>query len=360
LFIPLTALPLATVTVGWEALSLGCAIYVAYFLACLVVPRARGVDRLLATTVAVDLMLLFGPLRFSMKGAQVDIMLMALLIGSWQALRAERWVVSGLLLACIIAVKPTYVLLLGFHLWRRGWRAGAVALVGGVLGVVVPFLLAPHQALVDYERINAFYNTPGFIMAPKSISVIGVLQRLCFVFPALWRVYTAPLVATASTALIGLGIYLGASRLVVADGPREGRAWDDAFGLIILVMLLGSPLTEDAHLSLMLIPMGICVATLVERLRQGEQRAWWPLLLVVVCYVYATLPVRSIASYSTYDGWRAVLSGYWFYGLVGFIAVYVWQLRQAAYCPPDRSVLTYGWKRLRSAADLVRMRWSTV
>jgi hypothetical protein len=343
LLIPLSGLSVSSVVTLWSLLSLACAIYLATSLARLVAPAARKLDRALAVAVALDAALLFGPLRHSMRGAQADIELIALAVGAWSALRSGRRVTSGLLLGLAIAVKPTYVLLLGFHLWRREWRAAGSALLVGAAGLAVPFLVVPHAALADYLRVTAFWNTPGFIMAPKSISIFGVVERALYLAPPLWRLFTAPWVARVIAAAIGLGVYVAASRLVPANMRRGEPQWDYAFGLAVMVMLLGSPLTEDAHLALALIPLAIVAAPLVARVRRGEARAWLPLALGGLFFLYVTLPVRGIASFSTYDGWRALLAGYWFYGLAGLAALYVWAGRRAPYRGSDPSVLTAAW-----------------
>ncbi len=350
LLIPLTVLPLSAVAMLWTLLSLACAAYLAAFLARIILPTARGLDRAVAAAVALDAALLFGPLRHSMRGAQVDIELIALAVGAFSALRAGRRVTSGLLLGLAIAVKPTYIVLLGFYVWRREWRAAGAMALAGAIGLTVPFLFLPHQVLADYQRITAYWNEPGFLMAPKSISIFGMLERAFYVAPWLWRIFTAPFVARAIEAATGLGVYLAASRLVPAD-MRQGKPdWDYAFGLAVLVMLLGSPLTEDAHLALALIPLAVLASPLLARARRGEARAWPQLLLGGLFFLYVTLPVRGIASFSTYNGWRVLLAGYWFYGLAGLAALYVWTSRQAPYQLNGPSVLAAAWGRMRRVA----------
>ncbi len=102
---------------------------------------------------------------------------------------------------------------------------------------------------------------------------------------------------------------------------------------------------EDAHLAL--IPLAILAAPLLARGRRGEARAWLPLALGGLFFLYVTLPVRGIVSFSTYDGWRVLLAGYWFYGLVGLAVLYVWVGRQAPYRLDGPSVLAAAWERMR-------------
>ena len=358
LLLPFTVLPLSVLAAGWMLLSLLSALYLALFLVRLVVPGARGVNGVVATVIALDLVLLFGPLRHSMRGGQIDVTLIALVVAAWHALRARRMLRGALLLGLVIAVKPTYVLLLGFHLWRRDWRVVGTTLAVAAVGIVLPFLLVPHQALSDFLRVSAFWNAPGFLMAPKSISALGVFERMCFTFPGAWPLCAAPWISRTPEIVLGLACYLGATMLVDPRLDRDETHWRYAFGLILMVLLLGSPLTEDAHLALALIPLGVVIAPLVAALRHGERGAVLPLLLAGVIFIYWTLPVRSAASFSTYAGWRALLAGYWFYGLAGLAALYVWSGCQAPYRLAGLSALHSGWRELHGG--LLRLRAGAV
>src|SRR5205807_1233921 len=125
------------------------------------------------TAVAVFLaaILLFGPLRHSMAGAEADIVLIALVVASFRALADGHRVASGLVLGLVIAVKPTYAILLVVHLWQRQWRAAMVALLAGAAAVAVPFMIMPHHAVSDFQTVAAYVNSPGALRAPRSNSV---------------------------------------------------------------------------------------------------------------------------------------------------------------------------------------------
>jgi hypothetical protein len=351
LLLPWTILPLALLAAAWALLSLLCAAYLASYLARLVVPGARGLDRLIAVGLTLDLVLLFGPLRHSMRGAQTDIMLIAATVLAWDLLRRQRWVPSGVLLGLAIVIKPTYVLLLGFHLWRRDWRSIGVVLATALVGTMVPFLLVSHQALTDFLRVSAFWAAPGFVMAPKSISLFGVFERACFTAPHLWSLCGALPVSRFIEAVCVIGCYLGASALV----PRRLEAadaahWREAFGLIVLVQLLGSPLTEDAHLALALVPLGVLVAASGGPALRGKRGAQVSLGLAALIFLYFSSPaVRNVASFSTYAGWRVVLAGYWFYGLLALTVVYVWRGQRVLPFLGEGSALAAMWADLTAA-----------
>jgi hypothetical protein len=351
LLLPWTILPLALLAAAWALLSLLCATYLSGYLARLVVPGARGLDRLIAIGLTLDLVLVFGPLRHSMRGAQTDIMLIAVTVLAWNLLQRQRWIFSGVLLGLAIVIKPTFVLLLGFHLWRRDWRSIGVVLATALLGTIVPFLLVSHQALTDFLRVSAFWAAPGFVMAPKSISLFGVFERACFTAPHAWSLCGSVPISRLIEALCVVGCYLGASALVPRRlGTADVAHWREAFGLIVLVQLLGSPLTEDAHLALALIPLGVLAAASGGPALRGARGAQISLGLAALIFLYLSFPaVRTAASFSTYAGWRVLLAGYWFYGLLALAIVYVWRGQRVRPFLGEDSALMAMWLDLTAA-----------
>jgi hypothetical protein len=344
LLLPFTFLPVSLFAAGWVLLLVLSAGYLAHYLTRLVNPTVRVLDQAIAVMVALDVVLLFGPLRHSMRGAQVDILLIALVVFAWNAARKHSWVLSSVVLGLVIAIKPTYGILLGFHLWRRDWRGIGVTLATACLSIIAPFLLVPHQALTDFLRVSAFWAAPGFLMAPKSISLFGVFERACFTASPVWPLCSAPIVSRATMLVVVIGCFAAASVLVPLRFDHvDATRWHYAFGLIVLVDMLGSPLTEDAHLALALIPLGVIVAALRDDARRGQRTAWLALLMTTGIFIYWTLPIRSLATFSSYGGWRALLAGYWFYGLAALAAGYAWLGWQTTPLAVERSVLAHYW-----------------
>lgn len=346
LLIPVTLLLTTThaFLIFWSLLSVGCLAYLSVVLVRWTAPRARGLTYALVFALALDALLLFGPMRIQLVAGQIDLLLTALVAASWTSLQREHPIRGGVLLGLTLAVKPTFGLLLIVCLWRREWRAGAAALLSGALLTVVPFLLAPHQALVDFLGFSAFWSAPGFLRAPKSISLYGELARYTSLVPALWALFTSELAAKAAPLLSLVGVVALTSAYVPRAGRRGDLGWHYACGLSTLVMLLGSPLTEDQHLVLLVLPIGLLLAWCCERLRRGKRGAWMPIVLLLLVLLHLSLPVRNLATFSTYEGWRAPWAAYWFVGLAGLTALYLWAGRRLLTSRGGSASILAGWR----------------
>jgi hypothetical protein len=324
LFAPLTHFSTSVVASAWEVLAVFCALYLADTMTRIIAPKVRGGDRVVVTAVVFAVILLFGPLRRSMADTESDVQLLAVLAAAISALRAGRSGLSGLLLGLAIAIKPTYIFIIALYLWRRDWRAAVSAVSIGAAAIVVPFLMAPHGTLTDYLNVTATTNVPGVLMSPRSISVFGVLARVCYLLPSLWHLLNAPHVAQAVQVVIGLAILGVATRLAPRNRPLGDEQWNYTWGLAVLVMLLGSPLTENTHLVLAAIPLAMVVAQGITLLWQDWRRAGQLLSLGALFYLSVTLPVQQFATFSTYTGWHIVLAFYWFCTLAGLSALTIW------------------------------------
>jgi uncharacterized membrane protein len=99
-------------------------------LAALVPFRARELGWFVgAFVVASD------PIVQTLAHGQTNLAVLALLLLVWWALRSNRPTSAGMALALAILIKPTPVVLLGFLIARRAWRAFAVTF--GVLAVAL-------------------------------------------------------------------------------------------------------------------------------------------------------------------------------------------------------------------------------
>jgi hypothetical protein len=229
------------------------------------------------------------------------------------------------------------------------------------MATLVSFLLVPHQALTDFLHVSAYWAAPGFVMAPKSISLFGMFERACFTSPHLWSRCASIPVARFIEAACVVGCYLGASALVPRHlDTADSVGWREAFGLIILVQLLGSPLTEDAHLAFALVPLGVLVAASSGPALRGARPAQISLGLAALIFLYLSLPaVRNVATFSTYVGWRAVLAGYWFYGLLALVVVYIWRGQLERLFLRQGSALAGAWMELTAAVQPLMLRASS-
>jgi hypothetical protein len=177
--------------------------------------------------------------------------LLGLIAGGWAARRADRPVLSGVLLGVAAAIKLFPAFLGLFFLCRREWRALAAmiaaflalnGLTAAVLGV---------QTYRDYfgHVVPAVGNEFRDYWANASLT--GFWSKLCdarsgHVAP----LFTSPLIAKIGIVAGALTVIgLTAWKTWSATRPREQ---DVAFAVCLIAMMLVSPITWD-HYFLMLI-----------------------------------------------------------------------------------------------------------
>jgi alpha-1,2-mannosyltransferase len=127
---------------------------------------------------------------------QPNLMLLALVLGAFVCLRLGREVSAGTLVATAAAIKAFPLLILGYLVYRRMWRATAATvtvLAAWLLIAPLPFR-TPAQAVDDvavWTRGMLFtYNTHGIAQRPlrsysyKNQSIMAVMHRLLRDVPA--------------------------------------------------------------------------------------------------------------------------------------------------------------------------------
>ncbi len=127
---------------------------------------------------------------------QPNLLLLALVLGAFACLRLGREIAAGVLVATAAAIKAFPILILGYLIYRRMWKATAatvLALAAWLLIAPLPFR-TPAQVvddLVVWTKGMIFtYNTHGIAQRPlrsysyKNQSIMAVMHRLLRDVPA--------------------------------------------------------------------------------------------------------------------------------------------------------------------------------
>jgi alpha-1,2-mannosyltransferase len=127
---------------------------------------------------------------------QPNLVLLALVLGAFACLRLGRAVAAGTLVATAAAIKAFPILILGYLVYRRMWKASAatiVALAAWLLVAPLPFR-SPAQAVDDLivwsQGMVFTYNTYGIAQRPlrsysyKNQSIMALAHRLLRDVPA--------------------------------------------------------------------------------------------------------------------------------------------------------------------------------
>src|SRR6266478_893715 len=234
---------------------------------------------------------------------QPNLVLLALMLGAFVALRAKREIVGGGLIAVAAAIKAFPVLAIIYLVYRRHWKA-AVSLVATLVFLIL-ILPAPfrgfERAWHDLEKWSAGmlkYSEVSVGQRPmrsytwKNQSLIGVSNRLLRHVDAdaasapHQPVYVnfADLNFPAVNAIIvSVALTLGILFIAVMPQRDMRTAESDAieFALLLLLMLMLTPLSFGYFYSWLMLPFAVITQRVL--VGKGSVLLWWtpPALLLL-------------------------------------------------------------------------------
>ena len=272
---------------------------------------------------------------------QPNLVLLALMLGAFAALRAEREIIAGGLIAVAAAIKAFPVIVIVYLLYRRYWTAAAslvVALVFLLLILPAPFR-GFERAWRDLEKWSAGmlkYSEAGVGQRPKrsytwkNQSLVGVSNRLLRRVDAdagsapHQPVYVnfADLKFSAVNAII-IGIALALGIAFIAVMPQRGMrtAQSDAieFALLLLLMLMVTPLSFGYFYSWLMLPF----AVVTQQLLSGKPSVilWWSLPALALLALGILFPRAAQLYGNTFFATLLLFVG---------LSIELWRLKQRA------------------------------
>jgi len=241
---------------------------------------------------------------------QASLVLLALMLGAFVALRSEREIFAGALVAIAAAIKAFPVIVIVYFIYRRHWKTVAsLAVTLSFLLLVVP---APFRGFErtwhDLEKWSVGmlkYSPSGIAQRPKrsqswkNQSLVSVANRLLRRVDA--DAASAPhtpkyvnftdLQFAAVNAVI-TGVALGLGLLFIAVMPqRQMRTTEsDAieFALLLLMVLMLTPLAFGYLFSWLMLPF----AVVTQRVLTGKSSAvlWWSVSALAVLALAIPFP----------------------------------------------------------------------
>jgi len=226
---------------------------------------------------------------------QPNLVLLALMLGAFVALRAKREIVGGGLIAVAAAIKAFPVLAIIYLVYRRYWKA-AVSLVATLVFLIL-ILPAPfrgfERAWHDLEKWSAGmlkYSEVTVGQRPmrsytwKNQSLIGVSNRLLRHVDAdaasaphqpVYVNFTELKFPVVNAIIISVALTLGV--LFIAAMPRRDMRTADSdaieFALLLLLMLMITPLSFGYFYSWLMLPFAVITQrVLVEKV---SSILWW-------------------------------------------------------------------------------------
>jgi hypothetical protein len=228
---------------------------------------------------------------------QPNLVLLALMLGAFVALRAERDIIAGGLIAIAAAIKAFPVMAIVYLIYRRYWTAAAslvVALIFLLLVLPTPFR-GFERAWRDLEKWSVgmlIYSEAGVGQRPKrsytwkNQSLIGVSNRLLRRVDAgaasaqgqpVYVNFADLKFSVVNAIVIVIALILGLWFIAVMPRLDMRTAESDAmeFALLLLLMLMITPLSFGYFFCWLMLPFVV----ITQRVLAGTDRAilWWTL-----------------------------------------------------------------------------------
>lgn len=270
-----------------------------------------------AFIIAVFLMVIFDPTRWSLYLGQVDILVLTSIVLFWISSRSGKVFYASLFLAFAVFVKTYPVILIPF-LFLAGRRRECVrAFVWLGLAVIVSYLVLPQMLWHDWFTrvfpLGGYFRTPPGLYPPADIrneSLNGFLARLLKVGGGL-NAGAGGLVLARSAAYVTIALFVGITGLAVWRGRKLGDSLDRAMIVTLPLIFIIVPFSYRQHM-LYLLPAILFL--IFSNGRPGKKRNMLFYSLLAATALAITLP-RTLALdfYSVFMLWClaifALLSG---------------------------------------------------
>ena len=241
---------------------------------------------------------------------QPSLVLLALMLGASVALRAQREVSAGALIALAAAIKAFPVIAIIYLIYRRYWKAAlsVVATLTFLLLILPAPLRGFERAWRDLEKWSSGmlkYDAAAVAQRPmrsytwKNQSLVSVTNRLLRHVDA--DAASAPHTPvyvnladlkfrTVNAIIISVALALGILFITVMPQRGMRTAESDAieFALLLLIMLMITPLSFGYFFSWLMLPF----AVITQRVLAGKGWAllWWSVPAVAILALALPFP----------------------------------------------------------------------
>jgi Glycosyltransferase family 87 len=285
-FEPLTSMRPRAAFWIWTAinfLSLAIAMY-------LLLANRRALSGRTALLLAA-LILMSAPVNLNFYWGQSQLIVLALMVAAMRAMDRDRDGTAGLLIGAAALLRAYPLLLVGYFVFRRRWRAVVFATIGIAAGgfATIAILGLPqtlsfiHGALwlTDYRVVNRVDNlTLGPLVSRMFWSLTGTAPGSS----ADWIRRAA--IAIADIVVLGLTI-----RATLADANREDPDWR-IYSLWIATAIMLTPVGWHHYLVLLAIPFVQMVVSATAC--RSNSRAIW---MAALSYMLSAISLRAFSRF---------------------------------------------------------------
>lgn len=293
-FEPLTWLRPAAAYWVWFAIN-AAALALAMVLILRAAPRLNRRQMISLNAI----ILLYPPLSNHIFFSQTQIVILLLVVAAMRSLESGRDRTAGLALATAGLLKVFPLVIVGYFVMRRRWRAlgwTAIGLIAGTAATVIAFGLERNASFIAGTYLT---RSPGFLARPANVALGSFISRMFWyaagaVTISAWLDWTRAITVLAGDVLlVGLTIFATLPRAGAAGGDASafGEHESRAFALWVVAAIMLSPTAWIHYLVLLILPFMLIASAGWNR--TASPRALW---LMAASYAVISLSMAIAGS----------------------------------------------------------------
>ena len=282
----------------------------------LIYEKIIGIDGKFIIISSIFLVFVFQPLIENMDIGQVNPFVFFFFVLCLYFLNKKRYAISGAMLSLGILIKPHFILLLPFLLWKKCYRVFFSALISFIILEILGILINGSGVYADYltQTSRILYPSIGN-MSMRNLSLGTLINRVAnlAVHPSFLNVT----ICLALFALLLLFAYL--FHVTKSEFKTLDLSFILEFSLAIIFVLIAAPIVHEHYYIMLYLPILFLWAKLS---RDGKKI---PLFLFFLSFLLIGLKYSLISFPMFRTGPLAIFSGLKLYGVLVlfFLTAYV-------------------------------------
>ena len=251
----------------------------------LLLAHRRGLSRRTAWLLA-GLILMSAPVNLNLYWGQSQLIVLALLAGAMRAMERKREGTAGLLIAAAALLRAYPLLLAGYFVIRRKWRAVAFATTGIAAGLFVTVATVGFTQSLSFVHGALWLTDYSIVNRVDNLSLGPFVSRTWWAFTGTAPGSSADWLRRAAIAVAGIVVLGMTIRATLADASRRDPDWR-VYSLWIATAIMFSPVAWHHYLLLLTIPFVQLVASAAQG--RSRSRAVW---MAALAYALSALSLR--------------------------------------------------------------------
>ena len=251
----------------------------------LLLAHRRGLSRRTAWLLA-GLILMSAPVNLNLYWGQSQLIVLALLAGAMRAMERKREGTAGLLIAAAALLRAYPLLLAGYFVIRRKWRAVAFATAGIAAGLFVTVATVGFTQSLSFVHGALWLTDYSIVNRVDNLSLGPFVSRTWWAFTGTAPGSSADWLRRAAIAVAGIVVLGMTIRATLADANRRDPDWR-IYSLWIATAIMLSPVAWHHYLLLLTIPFVQLVASAAQG--RSRSRAVW---MAALAYALSAVSLR--------------------------------------------------------------------